>query len=66
MYGLVKWLVTAIGLLALMSGDGQATTHEFYKGKTIRLIVGLSAGGSYEIPPGPAEDSRRAQLRHNG
>ena len=59
MYELVKWFVTAVGLSLLLSGVAQATTHEFYKGKTLRLIVGLSAGGGYDV-------YSRAIARHMG
>lgn len=45
----MRWLVTAIGLFALISADGPAAAQEFYKGKTIRLIVGLPAGGGYDV-----------------
>lgn len=39
--------IVAIGLAAVNSA-AHATTHEFYKGKTIRLIVGLAPGGGYD------------------
>ena len=32
----------------LASGLARATTHDFYKGKTIRLVVGNSTGGSMD------------------
>lgn len=31
-----------------LAAAGGATTHDFYKGKTIRIIVGLSAGGGFD------------------
>jgi tripartite-type tricarboxylate transporter receptor subunit TctC len=34
--------------LAFFAGAVHATTHEFYKGKTIRIIVGFSAGGGFD------------------
>lgn len=41
------YLIFLIGpLFAAM--PAHATTHEFYKGKTIRIVVGLSAGGGYD------------------
>lgn len=39
--------IVAIGLAAVNSA-AHATTHDFYKGKTIRLIVGLAPGGGYD------------------
>src|SRR5688500_7548980 len=38
------------GLLACLWLTGQASAQEqFYKGKTIRIIFGLSAGGGYDV-----------------
>lgn len=34
--------------LVLLTGVAHATSHEFYKGKTLRLIVGTSAGGAMD------------------
>ena len=33
---------------ALLSGTAQATSHEFFKGKSIRLVVGTSVGGAMD------------------
>lgn len=33
---------------ALLSGTAQATAHEFFKGKSIRLVVGTSVGGAMD------------------
>ena len=33
---------------AFMATAAHSTTHEFYKGKTIRIIVGFSAGGGFD------------------
>lgn len=52
-------LLTAIAMFALITGAAQAATDEFYKGRTIRLIVGLSAGGGYDT-------YSRAIARHMG
>ncbi len=41
-------LLAAITVLALFSNAAQATTHDFYKGKTIRIIVGFAAGGGFD------------------
>lgn len=34
--------------VALLASGTQASTHEFYKGKTIRLIIGTSVGGAMD------------------
>ena len=33
---------------ALLSGSARGTTHEFFKGKSIRLLVGTSVGGAMD------------------
>ena len=49
-----------LGSLACLWLAGQASAQEqFYKGKTIRIIVGLSAGGGYDV-------YTRAVARHFG
>lgn len=35
-------------LLFLKPAPGQASTHDFYKGKTIRIVVATSAGGGFD------------------
>lgn len=52
-----RWLITAIAIFASISAH--ASSHDFYKGKTIRLIVGLSPGGGYDV-------YSRAIARHMG
>lgn len=32
----------------LAAGPAQSSTHDFYKGKTIRFVVGFSAGGGFD------------------
>ena len=54
-----RWLIAAIGIFGLNLGVARAATEEFYKGKTIRLIVGLAAGGGYDV-------YSRAIARHMG
>jgi tripartite-type tricarboxylate transporter receptor subunit TctC len=34
--------------LAFLAGIAEATSHEFFKGKTIRLVVGTSVGGAMD------------------
>jgi tripartite-type tricarboxylate transporter receptor subunit TctC len=40
-------LAVSVGL-ALIAGVAHATTHDFYTGKTIRVIVGFSPGGGFD------------------
>jgi len=48
MHGRGRSLMGAfIGLIVMVSA-AQATTHEFYKGKTIRIIVSAAAGGGFD------------------
>lgn len=51
-------LAVLVGLV-LTLGVAHATTHEFYKGKTIRIIVGFAAGGGFDT-------YSRAISRHMG
>jgi tripartite-type tricarboxylate transporter receptor subunit TctC len=48
-----------ITLVSLAAAPAQSSTHEFYKGKTIRFVVGLAAGGGYDL-------SARTIGRHMG
>lgn len=52
-------LIVAITGFALFVSVAHATTHEFYKGKTIRIIVGFAAGGGFDT-------YSRAISRHMG
>lgn len=42
-------LIAIVAGLALVSGVVHANTHDFYKGKIVRIIVGSSAGGGFDI-----------------
>lgn len=53
------WLIVAITGFALITAAAHATTHEFYKGKTIRIIAGFAAGGGFDT-------YARAISRHMG
>jgi tripartite-type tricarboxylate transporter receptor subunit TctC len=44
-----RCLIAAIIWLALLDNAARGTTHEFYKGKTIRLVVGYAPGGAYDF-----------------
>lgn len=43
----------------LIGAPGYASNHEYYRGKTVRIIVGLSAGGGFDV-------YARALARHMG
>jgi tripartite-type tricarboxylate transporter receptor subunit TctC len=46
----IIWSVVAmITGVVLLSGVAHATTHEFYKGKTIKIVVGFLAGDVYDL-----------------
>jgi tripartite-type tricarboxylate transporter receptor subunit TctC len=42
-------IATMITAHVLLSGAAHATTHEFYKGKTIKIVVGFLAGDVYDL-----------------
>ena len=44
-----KSLFGAFISLVLLVNAAQGTTHEFYKGKTIRIVVGYAPGGGYDF-----------------
>src|SRR5512145_1688001 len=53
-----SWLTLALaGLVLLITGPAQSPANEFYKGKTIRFVVGLAPGGGYDL-------SARTVARH--
>jgi tripartite-type tricarboxylate transporter receptor subunit TctC len=41
--------VAVLAGVILFHGTARATTHEFYKGKTIRIVVGFLAGDVYDL-----------------
>jgi len=46
----MSWsLVVLIALILLASAPARSTAEEFYKGKTIRFVVGFAAGGGYDL-----------------
>jgi tripartite-type tricarboxylate transporter receptor subunit TctC len=59
MRGKIYLAILAVAGLAFGSGAARATTHEFYKGKTLRIIVGFAAGGGFDT-------YSRAISRHMG
>jgi tripartite-type tricarboxylate transporter receptor subunit TctC len=48
MYGRMRSLMGAIMGLFFLASAAHATTHEFYKGKTIRIIVSAAPGGGFD------------------
>jgi len=48
-----------IGFVLLAIAPAQSSSHDFYKGKTIRFVVGLAPGGGYDL-------SARTVGRHMG
>jgi tripartite-type tricarboxylate transporter receptor subunit TctC len=44
----LRYLIPALAALALSAGPADATTHDFYKGKTVRIVVGFAAGGGFD------------------
>jgi len=59
MRGKARYLIAAVALAAFLTGTAHATTHDFYKGKTVRIIVGFAAGGGFDT-------YARAISRHMG
>jgi tripartite-type tricarboxylate transporter receptor subunit TctC len=55
------WLTvaTVTGLVFFTTGPAKSSTHDFYKGKAIRIIVGFAAGGGFDT-------YSRAIARHMG
>ena len=54
------WLpITVAALLLLATAPAKSSTHDFYKGKTIRFVVGAAPGGGYDL-------SARIVGRHMG
>src|SRR5918992_663730 len=48
MHASIRFPAWAIAGLIVLVSAAQATTHEFYKGKTIRIIVSAAAGGGFD------------------
>jgi tripartite-type tricarboxylate transporter receptor subunit TctC len=45
----MRFIIAALIGLAFSANGALATTHEFYKGKTIRIVVGYAPGGGYDF-----------------
>jgi tripartite-type tricarboxylate transporter receptor subunit TctC len=45
----LRVFIAALIGLALMKTTAEGTTHEFYKGKTVRIVVGYAPGGGYDF-----------------
>ncbi len=52
-------IAVVAGLVLVATTPAQSSTHDFYKGKTIRFVVGLAPGGGYDL-------SARTVGRHMG
>src|SRR4030095_13384088 len=48
MTGVLTRLVAAVSLVLLLFAPPAKAQDSFYKGKTVRIIVGASAGGGYD------------------
>lgn len=48
MYRKIRFLIVAMLGLAFIAGALHASTHDFYKGKTIRIVVGAAPGGGFD------------------
>lgn len=48
MHRRIRFLILAITGLAFIAGAAHASTHDFYKDKTIRIIVGFAPGGGFD------------------
>ena len=44
-YGTIAW----VGLLVSLSAAPLSAQENFYRGKTLRLVVGFSAGGGFDV-----------------
>lgn len=45
----IKALTAIIASLTLLAGVSNGSTHEFFRGKTIRIIVSFSPGGGFDV-----------------
>src|SRR5262249_31939034 len=55
----MTWLIAAIVGLGLLGAGAPAAAHDFYKDKTVRIVVGFTAGGGFDA-------YSRAIARHMG
>ena len=46
-----QWRFVIVGWIALtlLQTTANGTTHEFYNGKTVRIVVGYAPGGGYDF-----------------
>jgi len=40
--------LAVVGMAAWMLDSARASTHEFFKGKTVKILIGASAGGAFD------------------
>jgi tripartite-type tricarboxylate transporter receptor subunit TctC len=48
MIKIIGYRTVALSLVLLLGGPGVSSAEDFFRGKTIRLIVGLAPGGGYD------------------
>ncbi len=44
----MRWMMV-IAVIGLTAAVGHGSTHNYYRGKTVRIVVGLAAGGGYDL-----------------
>lgn len=44
----IAWLFSLLFALTFLSANAHATTHDFFKGKAVRIVVGNSVGGAMD------------------
>jgi len=42
-------IAVVLGFVFLITAPGESSTHDFYKGKTIRFVCGAAPGGGYDL-----------------
>ena len=50
-------IVAVAGLIICVAAPAESSTHEFYKGETIRFVVGYGPGGGYYFLPKPSANT---------
>src|SRR5713101_7603320 len=44
----MTWLTAAIAALGVLCASASAEAQDFYNGKTVRIVVGFTAGGGFD------------------
>ncbi len=78
MQSLIRSMMLGAAALALVAAPASAQTGEYYKGKTLTVLVGLNAGGTVDLfarlfsqyiqqaSPRPAQRHRAEHARRGG